>query len=389
MGQCDKNNKAKKLKLVFTLNADFAFLSHRLPYANAARDAGYDVVVVAPNSGCGHKIQALGFEYHSLSNARKRSGLIPLLTNLIELALVYRNLKPDIIHNSSIVMCALGTVASFVVPRAAVINGFTGLGFLFSDPLRGQSFTFRVVLWFLGFALRRPNIWPLFQNEDDYRDLAKVGLCRQRPNYIEGSGVDTGKFQPLDRVPNSEPFVIGCAARLLRDKGFDILLEAMRLVGMENQNIELRIVGSIDESNPSSYAHSEVKRWSQMKNVKVLGWQEDMVSFWQHCDVAILLSVREGLPKALIEACACGLPIIASNVPGCRMIVRHDENGLLVPYDDAQIAAEAIIRMEADISFRMRARAESRRHIFEGGFSERSIRDKYKQLLENISLSTN
>ena len=286
-------------------------------------------------------------------------------------------------------MCALGTVASFVVPRAAVINGFTGLGFLFSDPLRGQSFTFRVVSWFLGFALRRPNIWPLFQNEDDYRDLAKVGLCRQRPNYIEGSGVDTGKFQPLDRVPNSEPFVIGCAARLLRDKGFDILLEAMRLVGRENQNIELRIVGSIDESNPSSYAHSEVKRWSQMKNVKILGWQEDMVSFWQHCDVAILLSVREGLPKALIEACACGLPIIASNVPGCRMIVRHDENGLLVPYDDAEIAAEAIIRMEADISFRMRARVASRRHIFEGGFSERSIRDKYKQLLENISLSTN
>ena len=234
-----------------------------------------------------------------------------------------------------------------------------------------------------------PKIWPLFQNEDDYRDLAKMGLCRQRPNFIEGSGVNTRKFRPLDRALNNEPFVIGCAARLLRDKGFDILLEAMRLVGKENQNIKLRIVGSIDESNPSSFAQSEVERWSQMENVEILGWQDDMVSFWQHCDVAILLSMREGLPKALIEACSCGLPIIASNVPGCRMIVRHDENGFLVPYDNAESAAEAITRMEADISFRMRARLASRKQILEGGFSERSIRDKYKQLLKNISLSTN
>lgn len=385
----DSNNKAKRLKLVFTLNADFAFLSHRLPYAEAARDAGYDVIVVAPNSGCGHKIEALGFQYRSLSNARKRSGLITLLRNLIELVLVYRSLKPDIIHNSSIVMCALGTVASFVVPRAAVINGFTGLGFLFSGPLRGQSLFFRLASWFLGFAWRRPNIWPLFQNEDDYWDLAKAGLCRQKPNFIAGSGVDTRRFRPLGRALNNKPFVIGCAARLLRDKGFDVLLEAMRLVRKENQNIKLRIVGSIDESNPSSYAQSEVEHWSKMENVEILGWQDDMVGFWQHCDVAVLLSVREGLPKALIEACSCGLPIVASDVPGCRMIVRHDDNGLLVPYDDAEAAAEAILRMESDLSFRMRAKAASRRHILEGGFSEESIKVKYRQLLDNISLSTN
>ena len=247
-------------------------------------------------------------------------------------------------------------------------------------------------VWFHGFWVLRGDALisgHFFQNEDDYWDLAKMGLCRQKPNFIEGSGVNTRKFRPLDRVRKSEPVVIGCAARLLRDKGFDILLEAMRLVGKENKNIKLRIVGSIDESNPSSYAQSEVERWSQMENVEILGWQDDMVGFWQHCDVAILLSVREGLPKALIEACSCGLPIIASDVPGCRMIVRHEDNGLLVPYDDAEVAAEAIMRMGSDISFRMRAKAASRRHILEGGFSERSIRDKYKHLLENISLSTN
>ena len=94
--------------------------------------------------------------------------------------------------------------------------------------------------------------------------------------------MNTRKFRPLERVRKSEPVVIGCAARLLRDKGFDILLEAMRLVGKENQNIKLRIVGSIDESNPSSYAQSEVVRWSQMENVEILGWQNDMVGFWQH-----------------------------------------------------------------------------------------------------------
>ena len=173
------------MRLIFVVNADFAFLSHRLPYANAARDAGYDVVVVAPSTGCGHKIEALGFQYRSLSNVGKRSGFIPLLTNLIELVLVYRSLKPDIIHNSSIVMCALGTVASFVVPRAAVINGFTGLGFLFSDPFVDR-FVFPRGVLVLGVAWRRPYL-ATFQNEDDYWDLAKAGLCRQSPNFIEGS----------------------------------------------------------------------------------------------------------------------------------------------------------------------------------------------------------
>jgi len=377
--------QAKKLKLIFTVNTDFAFLSHRLPYAKAAKNAGYDVIVIAPDNGFGSKIEELGFKYHALSNFGKRNGPLALFINLIQMVFAYRRLQPDIIHHSSISACAIGTVASFVVPKALVINGFTGLGFLFSAQRSKRVFLIRLVIWALKLVWRRSNIWPLFQNEDDYNDLSQIGLCNQKPNFIRGSGVDTNLFRPVKRKTCGKRFIIGCAARLLRDKGFDTLLEAMQRVAREASYIELRVAGTIDDNNPSSYSRSEVEQWKHMANVNVEGWQHDMVGFWQGCDAAILLSLREGLPKSLIEAVSCGLPVIASDVPGCRLVVSNNENGFLVPANDPETAAESILKLERDHTFRKRARSLSRKLIINGGFSEISVQKKYTALLTQIS----
>ena len=172
----------------------------------------------------------------------------------------------------------------------------------------------------------------LFQNPDDRAVFVKRGLSAGNAPLIPGSGVDDQKFRPIATKAslgkNNRKLVIGCATRLLRDKGIPELIEAVKIIE-KNYDIELQIAGDIHLKNPSSCTPKDIEKWSKILSVKFLGNVSDMVGFWQGCDVAILPSHREGFPKALLEAAACGLPLLGTM---CRVSVKLLLDGCITVY---------------------------------------------------------
>jgi len=210
----------------------------------------------------------------------------------------------------------------------------------------------------------------LVQNPDDYAAMQTLGIQRDRIFVIPGSGVDTDTLRPMPEPP--PPIVMAYVGRLLDDKGLRALLAAQALLSARGENIRLLIAGETDPANPASIPPSEIEAWRRQPSVELLGQVADIGSVWARAHIAVLPSRREGLPKSLLEAAACGRPIVATNVTGCREIARPDVNALLVPVDDAQAIADAVQRLAHDPALRARF-AQAGRAIVEREFASTRI----------------
>ena len=120
---------------------------------------------------------------------------------------------------------------------------------------------------------------------------------------------------------------------MLEDKGVGTLIALIGCCGT-GSDVELLIAGTPDPANPASVSNQEAASWGQKPGVTWLGHVDDISALWARAHIAVLPSRREGLPKSLLEAAACGRPMIATDVPGCREVVRPGETGVLVPDDD-------------------------------------------------------
>ena len=307
-----------------------------------------------------------------------------MLRTFFELGYTYQKIKPQIIHHSTVSICAIGGLASLILYNCKIINGFTGLGYIFTSNNRDNNLILRAGLAIVKFTWNKGNVWPLFQNENDYETLFGRGLCSRPPSFIAGSGIDTDLFRPKSSPQKTKKFILSCGARLVADKGICELVEAMELVHETHQNIELRLAGEVDPNNPSSLAPDLINKWKRKPNIKIVGYVEDMVAFWTSSNAAILMSAREGLPKALIEAAACGLPLIASDISGCRPIVKHNQNGYLIDPKDPRAIARSIIALYENKDFQKTAGAKSRDLAINGGFSTKSIKQVYKKFLKAV-----
>jgi glycosyltransferase involved in cell wall biosynthesis len=267
------------------------------------------------------------------------------------------------------------------------INVITGVGYLFSSEQLKAKFLRWALSPILRVLWRRAGTVMLFQNPDDRAVFIKRGLSAENAPLIPGSGVDDDKFKPVSTKSslgeNKRPLVIGCASRLLRDKGIPELIEAVKILE-KNYHIKLQVAGDIFQKNPSSCTPQEIEEWSKISSVKFLGKVLDMVGFWKGCDVAILPSHREGFPKALLEAAACGLPLLGSNVPGVREIVVDKVNGLLFAKGDCQDIARKIEKIYADHEFRQSAGKASREVIKSRGLSNHAVEAAFVALFKSI-----
>ena len=135
------------------------------------------------------------------------------------------------------------------------------------------------------------------------------------------------------------------------------------------------IAGLPDPANPTSISADEIERWQRQPNLSYLGFVDDVAALWGRAHIAVLPSYREGLPLSLLEAAACGRPLIATDVPGCRAIARHNLNALLVPLGDVEALAQAIERLAADADLRRRFGQKSRKLVEQEFSSERIGRD--------------
>jgi glycosyltransferase involved in cell wall biosynthesis len=241
---------------------------------------------------------------------------------------------------------------------SACVNAFIGLGYSFTSATGKARVVRTVVGSLLRFLVNRKNSIALVQNNDDMAALMSLGIAKSRIALIPGSGVDVNRFTPLAEPLGAPTF--GFVGRLLDDKGVRTLVTAHRLLRKRVPDANLLIAGTPDPANPASMTEAEARSWNDEVGITWLGHVADIAAIWAKAHVAVLPSRREGLPLSLMEAAACGRAMIASDVPGCREIVLHEQTGLLFPVDNAAALADAMARLAVDSQLRARCAKAAR-----------------------------
>lgn len=348
--------------LLYVETEERAFLSHRLPMARAARDAGFDVHVAASAGSNSEAIRAEGFTIHAMPF--RRGGLSPFsaISTIAALRQIKRELSPAIVHHVGMQICVLGGISSLGMTTPQV-NAMTGLGYAFTSATAKALLLRFAITIALRFLLNRNHAVFLVQNPDDRAALETIGIDPSRLVRIPGSGVDTDRLTPMPEPDG--PVTVGFAGRLLTAKGIRALVAAHRLLRGRGLDIRLLIAGDPDPANPDSVSPEEAQRWNSEPGITWLGHVEDIATLWRRSHIAALPSHREGLPKSLLEAAACGRPLVATDAPGCREIVIPGQTGLLVPIEDPQALADAIGGLAVSRELRMRYGAGARQLVVE------------------------
>jgi glycosyltransferase involved in cell wall biosynthesis len=370
-------------RLLFLVTEDWYFVSHRLPMARAAQAAGFEVHVVTRVDRHGRQIEAEGFHLHPLQWRRGSANPIGFLLALYRIRSLYRRLDPDIVHHVAMQPSIMGSLAALGLPPAR-LNAMAGFGFAFTSKTLRARLVRTVLSALIRRLFNRHGSMLLVQNPDDRADAIALGLDASRIALIPGSGVDVEAFTPLPEP--DEPITAAYVGRLLADKGLDALLAAHELLQKRGLSIRLLLAGEPDPANPASIPRSALEAWKRRPGVSVLGHVADIRTVWAKAHIAVLPSRREGLPMSLLEAAACGRPLVATDVPGCREIARDGINAILVPVDDPRALADGIERLATDRALRAHYGARSRQLVeaeFASTLIGREIVALYRQLLDS------
>ena len=309
-------------RLLYVVTEDWAFLSHRLPMARAARDAGFEVHVATRIGAGAAAIAREQFILHPTPFARGSLSPLAALRTIAALRRIHRAINPDIVHHVALQACVLGMIAALGRPCGSV-NAFIGLGYSFTSNTAKARVLRRLIGAVLRLLVDRPSSIALMQNGDDVAALLSLGIAKNRIVLIPGSGVDVRRFTPLAE-PQGPP-TFGFVGRLLDDKGIRMLIAAHRLLRERGMDARLLIAGAPDPANPASVSQAEAASWNDEPGITCLGHVDDIAGLWARAHVAVLPSRREGLPLSLMEAAACGRAMLASDVPGCREVVIHEQ----------------------------------------------------------------
>lgn len=346
------------MKLLYVVNQADTFFTHRLPWARAARDAGWSVHVAGPVEDASPRLRAEGFVPLAVPFVRGLGGVGKQARAARAAFDVFRAVDADIVHLvGTQVVATLGPVARLSRARH-VVASITGLGHAFLTPGTKGAILRAITVSGYATTARAPKVAFVFQNRDDLEHVRGFFPTRRlQAEIIPGSGVDTQAFRVTPEPEGPTTFVL--AARLLREKGIADFIEAARLLRSRAHPARLVLVGDLDPGNPSSFQENEVRSWVDLGLVEWWGYSKDMAATLARAHVVVLPSFREGLPKVLLEGAAMARPLIATDVPGCRDVVRHD-NGLLVPLGAPDALANAIVRLSDDPALRRAMGAASR-----------------------------
>jgi glycosyltransferase involved in cell wall biosynthesis len=358
-------------RILLVVNDASFFLSHRLVVARGAASAGFDVHVVTPNGPDVGRVRDLGFEHHAIPLSRAGTHPHQELASIAELGRIYRHLRPALTHHVTIKPVLYGSLCARALGVRAVVNAISGLGHVFQGR-RARTRALRAALApVYRFALGHPNSAVIFQNEGDRDLFVENGwVTAARAKLIRGSGVDLDAFTPTP-LPPGPPVVVFCG-RILRDKGVGEFVEAAARLKLSGRNARFVIVGGVDEHNPSAVRRDEVERWVADGTIEWWGFRSDVAEVMRAASIVCLPSYGEGVPKVLLEAAASARPMVVSDIPGCREVVRDQVDGLIVPVRDAASLAAALDSLIGAPDRCARFGAEARRSA-EASFDERGV----------------
>lgn len=332
-----------KPKLLFIVNVDWFFVSHRLPIAINAIADGYEVHLACCFTDKANVLQKHGIILHPIPLSRSGTGPIEQLRTFLSIKSVLRKVEPDVVHAVTIKPILYGLTAARLLNIKNRVASISGLGSAFTTTgvvakLR-RAFIHQLYKFALGGGVR-----VIVQNLDDKELLHKIGaLGKNKTTLIRGSGVNLNNYQ-VEPEPTGAPVVM-LVARLLLDKGVIEFVEAAKLV--REQGIEARfvMVGDIDSGNLNSCTQQQVQDWENSGIVECWGFRADINNVMAKANIVVLPSYREGLPKCLIEAAACGRAVVTTDVPGCRDAIEADQTGFLVPVRNSAALCQAVIKL--------------------------------------------
>lgn len=363
--------------LLIVVTEDWYFLSHRLQLAKDAARRGLRVTIATGPGERSADIRQAGFEHLVFPLNRRSLNVWREMQTLRALTTLMRTLRPSLVHLVAAKPIMYGNIAAGVAGRPPTLSAIAGLGYLYLGGGIGRrvlraayELTFRTLI------RQRPEARVLVQNPDDGKFLLERGMVKASQLVcITGSGVDVQRFAPSPE-PASLPIVILMHSRMLWDKGVAELVEATRQLRARNvPKFVVRLAGDPDLHNPAAISLRQLQDWSNEGVVEWISRAHDIPGELQRCHIACLPSYREGAPLSLLEAAACGRPIVTTDVPGCREVVHHEQNGLLVPVRDARALADALERLILDGGLRRRFGVCGRERA-EREFSSDVVNDK-------------
>lgn len=376
------NNSNQKRKILFLVTEDWYFWSHRLPIAKAAIANGYEVVLATRVTDHGKRITDQGIRLIHLGLRRRSKNPFHEFSSILELIRIYKAERPDLAHHVALKPVLYGSIAARICGIKSVVNAVAGLGYVFvADGVKGVLL--RSIMTGLNkLAFSHRNCKGIFQNPEDNKVFIDRGIIRPEQSVlVRGSGVDTKLFSPVPEVDGVPKIIL--ASRMLWDKGVGELVEAARILKRQSVAGSVILAGQPDPENPASIPEKKLADWDREGVISWLGFRDDVAELLKQSHIAALPSYREGVPKGLLEAAAAGLPLVATDVPGCREVVRPDVNGFLVPPKDPESLARALNILLQNREMRRRMGRESR-EIAVNEFSEELVIRTTLSLYEDL-----
>ncbi len=334
-------------KIVFLVNIDSFFISHRLPIAQELLKNGYEVHIATEFTKYKNKLKRMGFKTHEINFYRNSFSLIKAIVSIFDILILLRKIKPDILHLISIKPIIFGGLISFFVSVNSLVISVTGLGSMFLN--KGFFFKLRecVFINLYKIIFMHPRVIVILQNNDDMNYLIKnSNLKKKKIKIIRGSGIIIKNFK-FSRIQKKLPVIL-MVSRIIADKGVIEYVKAAKYLKENKFKGIFYLIGDIDPANPSSIKKFQINEWRKNKSIIYLKHQKNIAKFIRKSTIVVLPSYREGFPKILMEAAACGRPVITTNVPGCKDAIINKVTGILVPAKNYILLSSAIKNLSDD-----------------------------------------
>jgi glycosyltransferase involved in cell wall biosynthesis len=353
----------KSKKLLIVVNEAWFFNSHRLSFALYAKQNGYDVHIAANGDEISElRIIESGLKFHNIPFKRSSTNIFVELFTLLKLIRLYINIKPVIVHHVTIKPIVYGSIAARLSSIPFVVNAISGLGFVFINTGFFASIRKNLISYFYKYMFNQNNVRVIFQNPDERNLLLNKNIVsKQYSSLIKGAGVNLDEFAPNFNLKEEVPTIV-LSARMIWDKGIKEFVNAALILKERGAKAKFILVGAIDYDYPRFVEEEILQEWTNKGIVTWLGYRDNISEIYQKSSIVCMPSFySEGIPKSLIEAAACGKPIVTTNMPGCREIVKNNFNGILVEPRDEKSLANALEILINDFDLRLEYGLNGRR----------------------------
>jgi glycosyltransferase involved in cell wall biosynthesis len=367
--------------ILYMINVDWFFVSHFLPVGKEAIKKGYEVHIACAMTDKKNELEKLGFKVHKLDISRSGLNLFNECKTMYQMYKILKFVNPDIVEFLTIKPVVYGGIVSHLLKIPKKVFYITGLGYVFIAKGFKGFIVRNLVKTMYRLAITGKNNSIITENIFDKNLIESLDAVQEKQvSIIRGAGVDLGKYKFTQE--SSENITVVMACRLLKDKGVKEFVEAVKRIKIKGINARFDLYGDIDQDNPATITAEELVQIKADGFVNVHGFTSDIANVFSQANIVVLPSYREGLPKVLIEAAACGRAVVTTDVPGCRDAIEPNVTGLLCNVKDIDSLAEKIEQLILDQTLRTKM-GKAGRDLAEKEFDITNVVKKHFQVYEN------